>query len=123
GVGNWSNGTLPAIYQGTVVRNTEPRILNLDPPPFLRGEPQERTLGILGELNRGFAERHPGESELDARVASYELAARMQTSARDALDLSQETAATKRMYGFDDPECRDFAARCLIARRLVERGV
>jgi hypothetical protein len=123
GVDNWSNGWLPSLYQGTVARNTEPRILNLDPPPHMRGEAQDRYLSFLEQLNRQHLERHPGQSELEARAAGYSLAARMQTSARDALDLSGESAATKSMYGFDDPECREYASRCLIARRLVERGV
>ncbi|MSU79083.1 MAG: DUF1501 domain-containing protein [Gemmataceae bacterium] len=123
GVDNWSNGWLPSIYQGTVVRNTEPRILNLDPAPHMRGEAQGRFLNYLEQLNREHLDRHPGQSELEARLASYALAARMQTAASEALDLTRESAATKRLYGFDDPACRDFAERCLIARRLVERGV
>jgi hypothetical protein len=123
GVGNWSNGWLPSVYQGTTVRSREPRIVNLDPPPHMHGAPQERYLSLLGELNRTHLDKHPGETDLEARIASYELAARMQTSAREALDLAGETEATKRMYGFDDPECREFASRCLIARRLIERGV
>lgn len=123
GVGNWSNGWLPSIYQGTMVRSREPRILNLDPPPHLRGGGQERLLSYLDRLNREHLQEHPGESELEARIASYELAARMQSAAREALDITSETAATKRMYGLDDPACRDFGTRCLIARRLVERGV
>ncbi len=123
GVGNWSNGWLPSLYQGTTVRSREPRIVNLEPPPHMQGEPQTRYLSLLDQLNRRHLEQHPGETELEARISSYELAARMQTSAREVLDLSSETAATKRMYGLDDPECRDFATRCIIARRLIERGV
>lgn len=123
GVENWSNGYLPAIYQGTVVRPQEPRILNLSPTAELRGAPQERFLSLLGNLNRRHLERHPGEVDLQARIASYELAARMQTAATEALDLSQETEATRKLYGLDDPATADFGSRCLIARRLVERGV
>jgi hypothetical protein len=123
GTDNWSNGWLPSVYQGTVVRPREPRILNLDPPAHLKGAPQEHSLAYLRRLNQQHLDRLPGELDLEARIASYELAARMQTAAREALDLSQESEATKRAYGFDDPQCRDYAERCLLARRLVERGV
>lgn len=122
-VGNWTNGWLPSLYQGTVVRPQEPRILNLDPPSHMRGPAQERFLRYLNQLNREHLERHPGESDLEARIAGYELAARMQTAAREALDFESESPATKRLYGLDDPATRDYGSRCLIARRLVERGV
>ena len=123
GVENWNNGYLPALYQGTVVRPQEPRILNLTPPGRLKGAAQDRYLGFLGALNRRHLEQRPGESDLEARIASYQLAARMQTAAKEALDLSQETAATKRLYGMEAAATRSFGERCLIARRLVERGV
>jgi hypothetical protein len=123
GVDNWSNGWLPSLFQGTVVRSQEPRILNLDPPPHLRGPAQARYLSYLDRLNREHAQSRPGELDLEARIASYELAARMQTSARAALDLSSETAATRRLYGLEDTATAEYGARCLIARRLVERGV
>ena len=123
GVQNWANGWLPSLYQGTVVRPREPRILNLDPSVLHRGRPQEAYLELLGEMNREHLTRHPGESDLEARIASYELAARMQSAAKEAVDISQETAATHSLYGLDDPATRDYGTRCLIARRLVERGV
>jgi hypothetical protein len=123
GVDHWSNGWLPAMYQGTVVRPREPRILNLDPPPHLRGAPQRRLLEYLDELNKDHLARHPGESDLEARIANYELAARMQTAAVAALDLSGESDATRKMYGLDDPATAEYGTRCLLARRLVERGV
>lgn len=123
GVDNWSNGWLPSLFQGTVIRAQEPRILNLDPPAQLRGPAQGRYLSYLGRLNREHAQELPGESDLEARIASYELAARMQTAAREALDLSSETAATRRMYGLEDPATAEYGARCLLARRLIERGV
>jgi hypothetical protein len=123
GVTNWSNGWLPSLYQGTVVRPREPRILNLDAPPHLKGAPQQHNLAYLERLNRKHLERHPGELDLEARIASYELAARMQTAAKEALDLSGESPATKKLYGLDDPATQDYGSRCLIARRLVERGV
>lgn len=120
---NWSNGWLPSLYQGTVIRQREPRIANLDPPPETRGEAQRRMLELLGELNARHLKEHPGELDLEARVASYELAARMQTAAKEALDLSGETAATLALYGVDQEPTRDYGTRCLIARRLIERGV
>ena len=123
GVNNWSNGFLPPLFQGTVLRPREPRILNLDAPSHLQGEPQQENLQFLQTLNRRHAERFPNEADLDARIASYELAARMQTAAREALDISQETKATQELYGLHQPETREYGTRCLIARRLVERGV
>ncbi len=123
GVENWSNGYLPSLYQGTVVRPREPRILNLAPPARLTGAPQQRYLDMVRQLNERHLERHVGETDLEARIATYALAAKMQTAALEALDLSRETAATKKMYGLDDPACREFGERCLIARRLIERGV
>ena len=123
GVDNWSCGWLPSLYQGTVIRPSEPRIPNLVPPPHLRGRVQERFLDYLDELNHGHLEDHPGEHDLAARIASYELAARMQTAAKEALDFTRESPATLTLYGIDDPATREFGTRCLIARRLVERGV
>ncbi len=123
GVYNWSNGFLPSLFQGTVARPTEPRIANLDAPPYLRGRPQENLLEFLGQLNREHLQARPGENDLSARIASYELAARMQTAAKEAFDISSETQATQSMYGFDRSETKEFGTRCLIARRLIERGV
>ena len=123
GVDNFSNGWLPSLYQGTVIRPTEPRILNLDPPMSLKGEAQRRYLGFVDRLNRKHLEGRPGETDLEARIQSFELAARMQTEAKDAIDLSQESEATKKLYGIDQKETEEFGTRCLIARRLIERGV
>lgn len=123
GATNWSNGFMPAMFQGTVLRPREPRILNLQPPVHLAGDIQRQNLDLLQSLNQQFLADHPGESELEARIASYELAARMQTEASDALDIGQESAATHAMYGLDNPETREYGTRCLLARRLVERGV
>ncbi|MEO2007678.1 MAG: DUF1501 domain-containing protein [Pirellulaceae bacterium] len=123
GVNNWSNGFMPPLFQGTVLRPVEPRILNLDPPPHLQGTLQQQNLALLDQLNRKHLAQHAGEADLNARIASYELAARMQTAAREALDVSRETAATHRLYGLDDPATKEYGTRCLIARRLVERGV
>ncbi|MFO1023258.1 MAG: DUF1501 domain-containing protein [Planctomycetales bacterium] len=123
GVRNWSNGFMPAIFQGTVIRPREPRILNIDPPAKLKGTPQEQNLALLNAINKQHLQQHPHESDLEARISSYELAARMQVAARDALDLSQETRETQSMYGIDNPDTMEYGTRCLIARRMVERGV
>ena len=123
GVRNWSNGWMPPLYQGTVVRAQEPRILNLDPPPHLRGALQRQNLSLLETFNRQHLKRHPGEADLEARIASYELAARMQVAAKEALDISGESEATKRLYGLDKDATREYGKRCLLARRLIERGV
>jgi hypothetical protein len=123
GVGNWQNGWLPSLYQGSVIRPQEPRILNLDPPPQLRGPAQERFLSYLESVNREHLAAHPAESDLSARIQSYERAARMQVAAKEALDISGESASIHRLYGIDDPMTREYGMRCLIARRLVERGV
>ena len=120
---NWTSGWLPSIYQGTAVRAQEPRILNLDPPPQLAGDAQARQLEFLRTINREHAAQHPGENDLEARIASYELAARMQTAAKEALDISSEPEHIKKLYGIDRDVTRDYGTRCLIARRLVERGV
>src|SRR4051794_29407517 len=92
GVDNWSSGWLPSLYQGTVIRPQEPRIANLDPPPHLQGRVQERFLDYLGELNQAHLDDRPGEHDLAARIASFELAARMQTAAKEALDFGHESA-------------------------------
>jgi hypothetical protein len=120
---NWSNGFIPSLYQGTVARPREPRILDLDAPPHLRGRGQREWLAFLNEFNREHLKQHPGENDLEARIASYELAARMQVAAKETFDISQETQATQKLYGLDQEETREFGTRCLIARRLVERGV
>ena len=123
GVENWQNGWLPSIYQGTVVRPREPRILNLDAPPSIAGAPQDRLLAYLNNVNQRHLQQRPGEHDLEARMHSYELASRMQSAAREAMDISQESQSIHKLYGIDDPVTQDYGTRCLIARRLVERGV
>lgn len=123
GVENWSNGFLPSIFQGTVIRPQEPRILNLDPPPHLKGVAQQQALDYLDRLNRQHLAQRAGYHDLSARMASYELAADMQIAAKEAIDFSKETKATQKMYGLEDPATKEFGSRCLIARRLIERGV
>jgi len=123
GAENWSNGFLPSVFQGTVVRYKEPRIANLTPMTHLRGSPQQSALALLERMNGRHQAARPHNDDLAARTESFRLAARMQLAAADALDLSQESEATRRMYGIDDPLLSVFAANCLLARRLVERGV
>jgi hypothetical protein len=120
---NWTAGWLPGLYQGTMVRNAEPRILNLDPPQHLLGAGQRAQLNLLRRLNERHRAEHPADRDLQARIASYELAARMQTQAKEAFDISQEPLHIHRLYGLDRPESEEYGTRCLIARRLVERGV
>jgi hypothetical protein len=123
GIGNWTNGFLPSVYQGTVIRPRDPRIVNLDAPPHLKGEPQRAALEFLERMNRRHLAEHPESDDLAARIASFQLAARMQLVASEAMDLSRETKETQRLYGLDDPLTRDYGGNCLLARRLIERGV
>jgi hypothetical protein len=123
GTTNWSSGFMPTLYQGTVLRPQEPRILNLDPPPHLKGKLQEQNLVFLNGLNQRHLDQHPGEADLESRIRSYELAAAMQTAAKEALDISSEPPHIQRLYGLDQDATREYGTRCLIARRLVERGV
>ncbi|MBV9122246.1 MAG: DUF1501 domain-containing protein, partial [Planctomycetes bacterium] len=117
----WSAGFLPAVYQGTLLRAGASPILDLKPPPGTSQEQQRRTLNLIRQLNE--TDLDPDDGELTARIASYELAFRMQQHAPEAVDLSRETAATRAAYGLDDKRTADFGTRCLLARRLVERGV
>jgi hypothetical protein len=117
----WGAGFLPTVYQGTLLRKGSSPILNLKPPADVSQEQQRRTLDLIKRLNE--VDLEPDDSELSARIATYELAFRMQQHAPEAVDLSRETAATKAAYGLDDKRTADFGTRCLLARRLVERGV
>lgn len=123
GAKNWSSGFLPAVYQGTQFQNEGPPILNLANPETVGDRQQRGKLDFLAKLNRMHAERHPHESELNARLESYELAYRMQAHAPEAVDIASETEATKKLYGMDDDFTRPYAEKLLLARRLVERGV
>jgi hypothetical protein len=120
---NWSNGFMPATFQGTQFRTSGDPILNLGRPTGVTAEQQRHQLDLLGTLNQAHARATPDNSELAARIASYELAFRMQAHAPEAVDLSQETEVTKSLYGLDQPMTERFGRRCLLARRLVERGV
>ncbi|MBM3972098.1 MAG: DUF1501 domain-containing protein [Planctomycetes bacterium] len=120
---NWTSGWLPAVYQGTVFRSGKSPVLNLQTPDGISPLARKNQLRFLDELNRTHLKRHPENSELAARIANFETAARMQVAVPDVLDLSQETAATKAMYGIGQPATDEYGTRCLIARRLIERGV
>ncbi len=120
---NWGAGFLPSIFQGTALKPQGAPIDNLFRPGELTAAQQRHQLDLLARLNgRGLAD-HPGESELAARIETFELAYRMQQAAPEALDLNRETETTRRLYGLDDRRCAHFARQCLIARRMVERGV
>jgi hypothetical protein len=123
GASNWSAGYMPAAYQGTLFRGSGSPLLDLTPPPGVTQQVQRDGLDLLAALNREHAKRRSGESELAARIATYELAFRMQTAATDAVDLNRESAATRRAYGLEDKRTADFGRKCLITRRLLERGV
>jgi uncharacterized protein (DUF1501 family) len=120
----WGNGFLPAIYQGAPIQSGGTPILYVNRPSDVSEESQRDTLDMAQWLNRRHAARASAASrELDSRIAAYELAYRMQTAAPEAVDLSRESEQTRKLYGLDDEVTRSFGARCLIARRLVERGV
>ena len=120
---NWGNAWLPATFQGTPFRPEGPPILHLAPPKSVTEARQEAKLDLIADLDRHHAGPRGDDTRLAARIASYELAYRMQATAPEAVDLSGETAETKALYGLDDPRCAGFGAMCLRARRLVERGV
>ena len=120
---NWQSGWLPPVYQGTRFRSEGPPLLNLKPPEELPSPLVEEQRTLLRRLDQGHRESRPGQPDLDARIASFELAARMQMTATDALDLSKETERTREMYGVNQDATASYGRRCLMARRLVERGV
>jgi hypothetical protein len=120
---NWGAGFMPALYQATRFYNGDEPITDLLPPARNAGNRQRAKLDLLLELNRHHARPRGHQDELDARIRSYELAYRMQSEAPDAVDLSRETEETKRLYGMDDDTTAAFGRNCLLARRLVERGV
>ena len=120
---NWSSGFIPASHQGTLFRPIGNPILDLAAPESWTREDQRMQLDLLGELNRMHQSDRPGSTELLARASSYELAFRMQSEAPEAVDLSQESATTLEEYGVEREPTAEFGRNCLIARRLVERGV
>ena len=123
GFKNWSSGFLPASYQGTLLRNEGAPILDLANPAAIGNEQQRTRLDLLATLNRHYARDKQEDTELDARLNAYELAYRMQAAAPEAVDLNKESEATRKLYGMDDEATAKFGANCLLARRLVERGV
>jgi hypothetical protein len=123
GAKNWSSGYMPASYQGTILRSAGQPILDLERQQGTPPAAQRRLLDALNQYNSAHQAPRADNSNLSARIASYELAYRMQSHAHEAVDLTQETNATKELYGDTTPLTADFGRRCLLARRLVERGV
>jgi len=119
----WSSGWLPAVYQGTEFSASGSPVLHLHPSRPVSSELRGRSRRFLQELNAAHLRKFPGESELEARIQNFELAARMQLTAAQVLDLKSETEATRQRYGLDNPATAAYGTRCLMARRLVESGV
>ena len=120
---NWGTGFMPAVYQGTRINPTSEPINHLNPPASISPEQQRGRLDLLNQLNREHASIREQQSDLEARINSYELAYRMQAQAPEAVDLAQETDETKNLYGMSDPLTATYGRMCLLGRRLVERGV
>lgn len=120
---NWSSGFLPATYQGTLFRSGPTPIFYLSPPETVSEEQQKNKLDFLAQINKRFSASKADDTELLARLNSYELAYRMQSSAPEAVELIKESEATKKLYGLDNPVTAKYGAMCLLARRLVERNV
>ncbi len=120
---NWSSGWLPAVYQGTMFRSGKSPVLHLESPVGALEPARRNQLRMIEHLNRQYLSLHPDSSELVARIANFETAARMQTTVPEILDLSTETETTRKLYGLDRPETKEYGTRCLLARRLVEQGV
>ena len=123
GTKNWSSGFLPATYQGTQFRPDGPPILNVLPSEGIASARQRSKLDFLQELNHRYGQSRADDSELEARINAYELAYRMQSAAPEAVDFRQESEATKQLYGMNNAVTAKFGTNCLLARRLVERGV
>ncbi len=119
----YGSGFLPAAYQGTVLRSEGPPILNVNRPEQIGPQDQRQVLDLLDWFNKRHLASRPGDSELAARIASYELAFKMQMSVPELAELSTETQATKKLYGLDEEHTQEFGTQCLMARRMVERGV
>ncbi len=119
----WQNGWLPAVHRGTEVSTRGTPVLNLRPSTPVPDDARRDQLDLLAKLNEEHRRQFPNESDLEARIRNYELAARMQLAAGDLLDLSRESESMKRLYGLDNPESAGYGLRCLMARRLIEAGV
>ncbi len=120
---NWTNGFLPAAHQGVAFRTSGVPIPDLFPPKDVPADRRRADMDLLAHMNQEFLDGDPGDSTLAARIRSYELAARMQVSIPEAVNFGDETEATKRLYGLDDKASEGFGRNCLLARRLLERGV
>jgi hypothetical protein len=123
GIRNWSAGWLPPLYQGTAFRSEGQAVLNLSPRTPRPIEAERGRMSLLSQMNEEHRAERKGELELDARIASFELAARMQLATGHAMDVSKESTKVRALYCLDDPVTRSYGLRCLLARRLVERGV
>ncbi len=123
GAGAYGAGYLPATHQGTMFRAGQNPVLNLATPEGVTGAAQKETLSLVNDLNRKHYASREEDTTLDARIKAYELAFRMQSEAPGAVDLTSETPATRQLYGLDEPMTADFGRKCLLARRMVERGV
>lgn len=123
GPGNWSNGFLPAHFQGTPLRPKGSPILDINPPPGISRYHQRESLDLLQSFNGAHATQHPHHDELSARIENYELAYRMQMEVPDVIDIESEDEKTKALYGLDKKETEDFGTKCLLARKMVEKGV
>jgi hypothetical protein len=120
---HWTPGFLPAAHQGVAFRSSGEPIPDLATPADVTQAGRNASLALLDQMNRDFADANPGDSTLSARVRSYELAAKMQASIPETIDFAGETAATKELYGMDREASAGFGRNCLLARRLLERGV
>jgi uncharacterized protein DUF1501 len=123
GARNWGTGYMPATYQGTHFSGGRVPILNLDTPPGVTAERQKAKLDLIAKLNESHRRERPGDAQLEARQNAYELAFKMQATAPEAVDLAQEPEKVKEAYGLNRKETAEFGSRCLLARRLLERGV
>lgn len=123
-LGNFSSGFLPVANQGVVIKATaKTPVHDLAPPPGPAGESEPELRALLAKQDRAYAQRDPADSRLEARIAAYEMAARMQLSVPALFDLAGESAATRALYGLDEKPTEEFGTRCLLARRMLERGV
>ena len=120
---NWTSGFLPAVHQGVAFRTKGDPIVDLATPATVSPDARKASMGLLEKMNREFLEANPADTTLAARIRSYELAARMQLSVPETTDLKSETNATKALYGLDSEKTAGFGRNCLLARRLIERGV
>jgi hypothetical protein len=123
GLVNWDYGFLPTRHQGVAFGHAPNVVPDLESRQSIEPDRKKARLNLLNEMNQNHAQQFPGEDSLMARIQSYEMAARMQTTIPEVIDIAKETEATQKLYGLDDPTCNAFGRSCLLARRLIERGV